>query len=46
MRSAPLYTDDAVFITPGGVGRGEEIRAAFTSITCNVPNADWDLTPI
>jgi ketosteroid isomerase-like protein len=36
------YADDAVFITPGGVQRGKEgVRAAFTQLLADVPNADW-----
>jgi len=36
------YSDDAVFITPAGVLRGKEgIRAAFTQLLADVPNADW-----
>ncbi len=38
------YADDAVFITPAGVLRGKEgIRAAFTQLLADVPNADWAL---
>jgi uncharacterized protein (TIGR02246 family) len=38
------YTDDAVFITPSGVLRGKDgIRAAFTQLLADVPNADWEL---
>ena len=38
------YTDDAVFITPVGVLRGKDgIRAAFTQLLADVPNADWEL---
>lgn len=40
------YTDDAVFITPAGVQRGKDgIRAAFTQLLADVPNAAWDLKP-
>jgi len=36
------YADDAVFITPASVWRGKEgIRAAFTQLLADVPNADW-----
>jgi ketosteroid isomerase-like protein len=36
------YSDDAVFITPSGVLRGKEgIRAAFTQLLADLPNADW-----
>jgi uncharacterized protein (TIGR02246 family) len=38
------YADDAVFITPGGVLRGKDgIRAAFTQLLEDVPNAAWEL---
>jgi ketosteroid isomerase-like protein len=38
------YSDDAIFITPAGVLRGKEgIRAAFTQLLADVPNADWAL---
>jgi len=38
------YTDDAVFITPGGVLRGKKgIREAFTKLLADVPKAKWDL---
>jgi uncharacterized protein (TIGR02246 family) len=38
------YSDDAVFITPAGVQRGKDgIRAAFTQLLADVPNAAWDL---
>ena len=38
------YTDDAVFITPAGVQRGKDgIRAAFTQLLADVPNAAWEL---
>jgi ketosteroid isomerase-like protein len=38
------YSDDAVFISPSGVLRGQEgIRAAFTQLLADVPNAAWDL---
>jgi uncharacterized protein (TIGR02246 family) len=38
------YADDAVFITPSGVIRGEEgIRAAFTQLFSNLPRAAWEL---
>jgi uncharacterized protein (TIGR02246 family) len=38
------YTDDAVFITPGGVQRGKDgIRAAFTQLLADVPNAEWQV---
>ena len=38
------YADDAVFITPAGVRRGQDgIRAAFTQLLADVPDAAWDL---
>lgn len=38
------YTDDAVFITPAGVKRGKDgIRAGFTQLLADVPNASWEL---
>src|ERR1700683_5479996 len=38
------YTDDAVFITPAGALHGKDgIRAAFTQLLADVPNADWTL---
>jgi len=38
------YADDAVFITPAGVQRGKDgVRAAFTSLLADVPNAKWAL---
>jgi ketosteroid isomerase-like protein len=38
------YTDDAVFITPAGIKRGQDgIREAFTQLLADVPNAAWDL---
>jgi len=38
------YTDDAVCITPAGVQRGKDgIRAAFTQVLADVPNAAWEL---
>jgi hypothetical protein len=38
------YADDAVFITPAGVRRGKDgIRAAFTQLLADVPNAAWEL---
>jgi uncharacterized protein (TIGR02246 family) len=38
------YADDAVFITPGGVQRGKDgIRAAFTQLLADVPNAEWQV---
>lgn len=38
------YADDAVLITPAGVRRGKDgIRAGFTQLLADVPNAAWDL---
>ena len=38
------YTDDAVFITPAGVRRGKDgVRAGFTQLLADVPNAKWEL---
>jgi ketosteroid isomerase-like protein len=38
------YADDAVLITPAGVNRGQDgIRAAFTQLLADIPNAAWDL---
>jgi ketosteroid isomerase-like protein len=38
------YADDAVFISPSGVMRGKDgIRAAFTELLADVPNAAWGL---
>ena len=38
------YADDAVVITPAGVKRGKDgVRAAFTQLLSDVPNASWDL---
>ena len=38
------YADGAVLITPAGVRRGREgIRAAFTQLLADVPDAAWDL---
>jgi ketosteroid isomerase-like protein len=38
------YADDAIFITPSGVLRGKGgIRAAFTQLLADVPNAAWQL---
>jgi ketosteroid isomerase-like protein len=37
------YTDDAVFITPRGVHRGKNgVRAAFTDLFVDLPDAKWD----
>jgi len=41
------YADDAVFITPAGIKRGQDgIRAAFTQLLADVPNAAWDLKTV
>ena len=38
------YADDAFFISPAGVVRGKDgVRAAFTQLLADVPDADWDL---
>ena len=38
------YADDAVFITPAGVKRGKDgVRAGFTELLADVPNAKWEL---
>jgi uncharacterized protein (TIGR02246 family) len=38
------YADDAVFISPSGALHGKDgIRAAFTQLLADVPDADWDL---
>ncbi|MCL2584588.1 MAG: nuclear transport factor 2 family protein [Streptosporangiales bacterium] len=38
------YADDAVFISADGVKRGKDgIRAAFTQLLADIPNAKWDL---
>jgi uncharacterized protein (TIGR02246 family) len=38
------YADDAVLITPAGVLRGKDgIRAAFTQVISDIPDAAWDL---
>jgi uncharacterized protein (TIGR02246 family) len=38
------YADDAVFITPAGIRRGQDgIREAFTQLLADVPNAAWEL---
>jgi ketosteroid isomerase-like protein len=38
------YAEDAVFISPAGVHRGQGgIRTAFTQLLADVPNADWTL---
>jgi ketosteroid isomerase-like protein len=38
------YAEDAAFISPAGVLRGQDgIRTAFTQLLADVPNADWTL---
>ena len=38
------YAEDAVFITPAGVRRGKDgVRAGFTQLLADVPNAKWAL---
>ena len=38
------YADDAVFITPAGVKRGKDgVRAGFTQLLADVPDAKWEL---
>ena len=38
------YTEDAVFITPGGVLRGKDgVREGFTRLLADLPNADWEV---
>ena len=38
------YADDAVFISPAGVQRGKDgVRAAFTQLLADVPEAAWSL---
>lgn len=38
------YTDDAVFITPRGVQRGQDgVRTAFTELLADLPDAKWDV---
>jgi ketosteroid isomerase-like protein len=38
------YTDDAIFITPAGVKRGKDgVRAGFTQLLADVPDANWNL---
>jgi len=41
------YSDDAVFITPAGVKRGQDgIREAFTQLLADVPDAAWELKTV
>jgi len=38
------YTEDAVFVTPGGVRHGKDgVRAAFTELLADLPAADWEV---
>jgi ketosteroid isomerase-like protein len=38
------YTDAAAFITPAGVLRGKDgVRAGFTQLLGDVPNAAWEV---
>jgi ketosteroid isomerase-like protein len=38
------YTEDAVFITPGGVRHGRDgVRAGFTELLAGLPDAKWDV---
>ena len=38
------FTDDAVFISPRGAGRGKDgARAAFTAVLADLPDATWDV---
>ena len=38
------YADDAIFITPAGTRRGKDgVRAAFTQLLADVPDAAWNL---
>lgn len=38
------YADDALFITPRGVLRGKDgVRAGFTTLLGELPNATWDV---
>jgi uncharacterized protein (TIGR02246 family) len=38
------YSDDAIFITPGGVLRGKDgVRQAFTKLLSELPGASWEL---
>jgi ketosteroid isomerase-like protein len=39
------YTDDAVVITAAGAAHGKDgVRAVFTALLADLPNAHWDLT--
>jgi ketosteroid isomerase-like protein len=38
------FTEDAVIITPAGVQRGRDgVRAAFTQLLADLPDAKWDV---
>jgi ketosteroid isomerase-like protein len=38
------YSDDAIIISPSGALRGlDGVRAAFTQLLADVPNAAWEL---
>jgi ketosteroid isomerase-like protein len=38
------YADDAALITPAGVNRGkDQVRAAFTQLLADLPDAAWEL---
>ena len=38
------YADDAFYVSPAGVLRGKDgVRAAFTRLLADVPDAAWDL---
>ena len=38
------YADDAALITPAGVNRGKDkVRAAFTQLLADLPDAAWEL---
>lgn len=38
------YSDDAVFISPNGAQHGKEgVRAAFTALLADLPDAKWDV---
>ena len=38
------YADDAIFITPAGTRRGKDgVRAAFTQLLADMPDAAWNL---
>jgi ketosteroid isomerase-like protein len=39
------YADDAVVVTPDGANHGTDgVRAAFTKLLADLPNATWGLT--